>query len=102
MKRALGAALCFCSFFSLGLAHKTAPARRAQPADPQQQQPPPPRAVPAESGDPNPAPPPATPEDTVAPAQRQLDYANGLFSRKLYDLAAPEFEKYLDQYPKGA
>src|SRR6201993_1352678 len=35
------------------------------------------------------------------PAQRQLDYANGLFTRKLYDLAAPEYQKYLDDYPGG-
>src|SRR5438876_5295619 len=32
-------------------------------------------------------------------AQRQLDYANGLFTRKLYDLAVPEYQKYLDDYP---
>src|SRR5437763_11640008 len=31
--------------------------------------------------------------------QRQLDYANGLLTRKLYDLAAPEYQKYLDDYP---
>ncbi len=31
--------------------------------------------------------------------QRQLDYANGLFARKLYDLAMPEYQKYLDDYP---
>ncbi len=31
--------------------------------------------------------------------QRQLDYANGLFARKLYDLAIPEYQKYLDDYP---
>src|SRR6516225_9253193 len=31
--------------------------------------------------------------------QRQLDYANGLFTRKLYDLAAPEYQKYLDDFP---
>src|SRR5437773_12242463 len=28
--------------------------------------------------------------------QRQLDYANGLFARKLYDLAIPEYQNYLD------
>lgn len=33
-----------------------------------------------------------------APDRRQLDYANALFSRKLYDLAAPEYEKYLNEY----
>jgi TolA-binding protein len=37
-----------------------------------------------------------------ATAQRQLDYANGLFTRKLYDLAAPEYQKYLDDYPGRA
>src|SRR5438034_3636265 len=31
--------------------------------------------------------------------QRQLEYANGLFTRKLYDLAIPEYQKYLDDYP---
>jgi TolA-binding protein len=31
--------------------------------------------------------------------QRQLEYANGLFARKLYDVAIPEYQKYLDQYP---
>ncbi len=36
--------------------------------------------------------------ESEAPDQRQLDYANALFSRKLYDLAAPEYEKYLSQY----
>src|SRR6266513_1072699 len=35
-------------------------------------------------------------------AQRQLDYANGLFTRELYDLAAPEYQKYLDDYPGRA
>src|SRR5437868_14671951 len=37
-----------------------------------------------------------------AAAERQLDYANGLFTRKLYDLAAPEYQKYLDDYPGRA
>jgi hypothetical protein len=40
--------------------------------------------------------------ETEAAAQRQLDYANGLFTRKLYDLAAPEYQKYLDDYPGRA
>lgn len=31
--------------------------------------------------------------------QRQLDYANALFGRKLYDLAVPEYEKFLGQFP---
>ena len=29
-------------------------------------------------------------------------YANGLFTRKLYDLAIPEYQKYLDDYPGRA
>ena len=37
--------------------------------------------------------------ETEAADKRQLDYANALFSRKLYDLAVPEYEKYLSQYP---
>src|SRR5207253_94629 len=31
--------------------------------------------------------------------KRQLEYANALFTRKLYDLAIPEYQKYLDDYP---
>ena len=34
-----------------------------------------------------------------APDRRQLDYANALFARKLYDLAIPEYEKFLGQFP---
>ena len=41
---------------------------------------------------------PAT-HETEGADQRQLDYANGLFARKLYDLAIPEYQKYLDDYP---
>jgi TolA-binding protein len=33
------------------------------------------------------------------PEKRQLEYANALFTRKLYDLAIPEYQKYLDDYP---
>jgi TolA-binding protein len=40
--------------------------------------------------------------DSEAPDRRQLDYANGLFTRKLYDLAAPEYQKYLDDYSSSA
>src|SRR6266446_1395201 len=75
--------------------------RRARPVD----QPPAPRAVPAqESADKSlrslvqefsetPA------SETERSDQRQLDYANALFTRKLYDLAIPEYQKYLDDYP---
>src|SRR5437867_10248220 len=37
--------------------------------------------------------------ETESPDRRQLDYANALFLRKLYDLAVPEYQKYLDEYP---
>src|SRR5213080_862364 len=37
--------------------------------------------------------------ETEQPEKRQLDYANALFTRKLYDLAIPEYQKYLDDYP---
>lgn len=71
--------------------------RRAQPVD----ESPPPRAAPIEEAQPEPpdSPPSAPEEDTD---KRQLDYANGLFARKLYDLAAPEYEKFLGQYPNAA
>src|SRR6266496_1272739 len=39
------------------------------------------------------------PSDTERSDQRQLDYATALFTRKLYDLAAPEYQKYLEDYP---
>src|SRR5437867_4766344 len=75
--------------------------RRARPVD----EPPAPRAVPAqESADKTlrslvqefsetPA------SETERSDQRQLNYANALFTRKLYDLAIPEYQKYLDDYP---
>jgi TolA-binding protein len=43
--------------------------------------------------------PSATPLETEALERRQLQYANALFTRKLYDLARPEYQKYLDAYP---
>lgn len=55
-----------------------------------------PDAPPKRSEDANTEGPPPEPE---ASDRRQLDYANGLFSRKLYDLAAPEYEKFLGQFP---
>jgi len=75
--------------------------RRARPVD----EPPAPRAAPAQesadktlrslvqefSGTPA--------SETERSDQRQLDYANALFTRKLYDLAIPEYQKYLDDYP---
>ena len=75
--------------------------RRAQPID----EPPVARALPLEEP---PMPfPRGSPEDfseppvreSEAPDRRQLDDANALFTRKLYDLAIPEYQKYLDDYP---
>src|SRR5437667_6407662 len=74
--------------------------RRARPVD----ESPVPRAIPVEPGDRStralinefsetPA------RETEGADQRQLEYANGLFARKLYDLAIPEYQKYLDNYP---
>src|SRR5437763_6634896 len=59
-------------------------------------QPPPPvtRALPAEEVPESPP-----PQQTEQPEKRQLEYANALFTRKLYDLAIPEYQKYLDDYP---
>lgn len=89
---------------SIAIAQSEPEVRRARPVD----EPPIPRALPAdesidrvlrslkeESSE------PAHHEGEGA-AQRQLDYANGLFTRKLYDLAAPEYQKYLDDYPGRA
>jgi TolA-binding protein len=77
--------------------HAQNPARRAQPAG----EPPVPRALPADQAA-TPEPAEATPAPTEPPAQRQLDYADGLFRQKLYDLAIPEFEKYIQQYPAAS
>ncbi|MEY2529035.1 MAG: hypothetical protein QOJ05_1125 [Verrucomicrobiota bacterium] len=97
---------------------RTPEVRRAQPV----QEPPAPRAIPLETpasspaikprrSPPEPSAAPKSPDteanppstepmsETDASDRRQLDYANGLFSRKLYDLAVPEYEKYLGQYP---
>src|SRR5438067_3973962 len=87
-----------------GLAQSPPEVRRARPID----EPPVARALPLEEP-PAPVPrrsaeepsEPAAP-DTEAPDRRQLDYANALFTRKLYDLAVPEYQKYLDDYPSRA
>ncbi|MEY2481477.1 MAG: hypothetical protein QOK24_5 [Verrucomicrobiota bacterium] len=99
------AALIFLAIPASLAQQRTPEVRRAQPAD----EPPAPKAVPTDP----PAPPkprpkasePAEPSgespsvEPEAPDKRQLDYANALFSRKLWDLAVPEYEKYLGQYP---
>src|SRR5438094_3893279 len=78
--------------------------RRARPVD----EPPVPRALPADESidrvlrslkeDSSEAP----ARETEGADRRQLEYANGLFARKLYDLAIPEYQKYLDNYPGRA
>src|SRR5438034_2730944 len=86
---------------SLAVAQSQSEVRRARPVD----EPPAPHALPAdesidkvlrslkdETSEPR-------AREGEASDQRQLDYANGLFTRKLYDLAAPEYQKYLDDYP---
>src|ERR1700720_217441 len=83
----LGLAMLFWSV-DLGLAQGPPWPQRPPP------QPPVPRALPVEE---IPEPPPAA--ETEQPERRQLEYANALFTRKLYDLAIPEYQKYLDDYP---
>jgi len=64
--------------------------RRAQPFN----EPPVPRALPVDEA-PSPLEDrPSTPEQPND--KRQLEYANALFARKMYDLAIPEYEKYLN------
>jgi TolA-binding protein len=43
-------------------------------------------------------------QDTQAadPAKNQLAIADGMYIRKLYDLAVPEYEKYLGQFPNDS
>lgn len=61
--------------------------------------PPPPPAVSDETG-PRTAPtPPQAAVSSSTPDQIQLDFANGFYARGLYDMAAPEYEKYVGLYP---
>jgi TolA-binding protein len=90
------------------------PIRRALPANeppvaralPVNTPPPAARPAPPQPNDLPPAtgatPPPSDASDTQPPDSRQLEYATGLYGRKLYDLAIPEFEKYLDNYPEAS
>jgi TolA-binding protein len=115
----LGLVTLMFSAASIAFAQQRTPeVRRAQPV----QEPPAPKAIPLETPASSPPIKPrrSPPETSVAPKppdteanppssepmsetdasdRRQLEYANGLFSRKLYDLAAPEYEKYLGQFP---
>jgi TolA-binding protein len=108
------AALIFSAVAASFAQQRTPEVRRAQPVD----EPPIPRAVPFDSPTPKPRRTVPAPESSTAPSnpdqpsvesppteaeappdRRQLDYANALFSRKIYDLAVPEYEKYLAQFP---
>ena len=101
--RLLGLAMLLSAASSL-IAQSQPEVRRARPVD----EAPAPRAVPADDSVDRVL--RSLKEDSSEPsqhegqeaAQRQLDYANGLFTRKLYDLAAPEYQKYLDDYPGRA
>ncbi|HEY5037076.1 MAG TPA: tetratricopeptide repeat protein, partial [Chthoniobacterales bacterium] len=57
-----------------------------------------PNETPPNETEPNETPPASAVESTE---QRQLNYANALFGRKLYDLAVPEYEKFLGLYPSS-
>src|SRR2546423_1898138 len=70
--------------------------RRAVPLN----DPPAPRALPVDEATPPPEEKPSTPEQPND--KRQLEYANALFARKMYDLAIPEYEKYLSDYGSGS
>jgi TolA-binding protein len=78
--------------------------RRAQPVN----EPPIARALPVDEQTPPPRPVRPQPEGaTDKPEEepsdkRQLEYANALFARKMYDLAIPEYEKYLSDYPAAS
>jgi TolA-binding protein len=70
--------------------------RRAQPFI----EPPVPRALPVDESTPPPEERSSTPEQPSD--KRQLEYANALFARKMYDLAIPEYERYLSDYGSGS
>src|SRR3954469_138225 len=95
-----------------GIAQNQPTVRRALPVG----ETPVPRALPVESAAPaasgRPAPPqpndinnppgppgPPPPAETEAADRRPLAFATALYGRKLFDLAVPEFEKYLEDYP---
>jgi tetratricopeptide (TPR) repeat protein len=80
-----------------GEAPAAAPTPRATPRPPTAQ-PARPAAIPEPDGD-IVIKPGGTP---TSPDQVQLQYADGFFSRKMFRDAAPEYERYLDQFPRTA
>ena len=89
LRRAAGFVLAGLLISGAALAQEV---RRAQPFN----EPPVPRALPVDEGPPPLEDRPSTPEQPND--KRQLEYANALFARKMYDLAIPEYEKYLSDY----
>src|ERR1051326_303812 len=86
---------------SIAIAQSEPEVRRARPVD----EPPVRRAIPADDSIDkvlrslkNDVSEPSS-RETEGADKRQLEYANGLFARKLYDLAIPEYQKYLEDYP---
>ena len=96
---------------SVLLGQASGPVRRALPVT----EPPVQRALPVDQAPATASPRPVPPAPNNAPAdvapqqpppaaeqeqadRRQLEYAIALYRRKLYDLAVPEFEKYLQDY----
>ena len=89
-----GLAMLFGLFDQASAQRTLGPPQPPLPPQAQQVQ----RALPVEEE--SPASSPAA--ETGQPEKRQLEYANALFTRKLYDLAVPEYQKYLDNYPGGS
>ena len=62
--------------------------------------PPPPPVVQPVPQAPEPSPTPALIQ-SQSPDKEEIDYANSFYAKKVYDMAAPEYEKYLGLYPSG-
>src|SRR5262249_15066984 len=97
MKRARGAA----GLVGLAMLFGLVDVDLAQPPPPRYPRPPAPSQLRVQSAlpvDETAAPPPPAAESEQQ-EKRQLEYANALFTRKMYDLAIPEYQKYLDDNP---
>jgi len=83
---------------------EAAPPEQEAPTEPTEEQKPP--AEPATPATPRPARPPARPSPprpaAPGPEQNLFDYANMLYGRKEYDLAATQYAQYLNTYPRGS
>jgi TolA-binding protein len=111
-------ALAGAALFALGIARQPLRAQNVPPALDENGKPIP-RAVPVDRSHATPK--PAKPAETTsstdleepgtiriapsataeAPDQIQIDIANGYYSKKMYDQAAPEYERYIGMYPTG-